>query len=376
MIEEKFANRRCRLLLAKALWFILALVVVIIVVSRVDSSTLLPAEPRHLWPLVWPLSFYALLCWLGDLCLSRYEERYWQRAVHLMQQGVYDEADDIPALQPVASMLQSNQLQSEREARQISWIMQHIPGGLVAIDRDAVISLYSCPALTGLAIEPVHMVGQNVGAFHRLIGVAESDSLLLDALHNGNHSRCTRLINGHYYEAINSPLYDETGEINGALCLFVDADERIRQEKAVQHLEQMKLVGGLSASLGHEIRNPLAIVRGHLQLLSQQEEQQAFQRQFAVMLEQIDRINGMLEEFLGLAREAQAHRQPASLSSIVQRLHPMLESEARLRDITLELQLEAVPDLELDTAAMQQLLLNLYRNALEATPTGGHVGIL
>lgn len=143
----------------------------------------------------------------------------------------------------------------------------------------------------------------------------------------------------------------------------------------LEQLEKAQMVGQLAASLSHEIRNPLAIVRGHLQFLGTTEEQAAKKAQYELMIEQLDRVNTLLHDFLGVAKANLKQPQLVSLSSIISRLQPMLVSEAYQAGINLKIVLEEVPKLLLHSDDIQQMLLNLYRNALEATHQGDTVTI-
>ena len=258
---------------------------------------------------------------------------------------------------------------------QITWLMENIPGGLIAIDNQETITFFSCPAFKELGCTPANMLGNHISEFHQRFGLQGDASPLLEALHKGTKSRRVSQRLGRYFEAVNTPLVSEQGQIQGAVCFFNDVTERILQERELKRLERAQLVGQLAASLSHEIRNPLAVVRGHLQFLGETEEQEALRGQCELMIEQLDRVNVMLQGFLDLAKERLKQSTSDSLSAIVASLRPMLESEAYLTGVKLRLELSDTPVFQMCPDDIQQLLLNLYRNALEATPTGGEVRI-
>lgn len=266
-------------------------------------------------------------------------------------------------------------LSLQMEQAQITWVMENVPGGLIAIDDKEIITFFSCPAFKELGCTPSNMLGKHISAFHQRFGAPTETSPLLEALHKGIESRRVSHRLGRYFEAVNNPLLDEQGEIQGAVCLFIDVTERVLQDRELKRLENAQMVGQLAASLSHEIRNPLAVVRGHLQFLGATEEQAALRGQYEMMIEQLDRVNIMLQDFLDLAKERLKQSAPDSLSTIIARIRPMLESEAYLAGVTLTIELEETPEFLLCADDIQQLLLNLYRNALEATPAGGEVSI-
>jgi len=258
---------------------------------------------------------------------------------------------------------------------QITWVLENIPGGLIIIDRNEIITFFNCPAFKELGCTEDNMLGNHISAFHQRFGLSSESSPLLEALHKGIKARRISHRLSRYFEAVNQPLYSEQGEIQGAACLFIDVTERVLQQRELERLEKVQMVGQLAASLTHEIRNPLTVVRGHLQFLSATEQRSDLCQQYELLIEQLDRVNSMLQDFLDLAKERL--RQPTldSLTAIVNRIRPMLESEAHLAGLNLQVELEDTPEFLMCPDDIQQLLLNLYRNAVEATAAGGTVRV-
>lgn len=78
-------------------------------------------------------------------------------------------------------------------------------------------------------------------------------------------------------------------------------------------LDRLNTLGEMAAGVGHEVRNPMTTVRGYLQLLKQRPEFVAYARHFNLMIEELDRMNGIITEFLSLgsAKEAPPNRRRA-----------------------------------------------------------------
>ena len=94
--------------------------------------------------------------------------------------------------------------------------------------------------------------------------------------------------------------------INEYACLvtmFIDITERRQMEKDIARLDRLNLIGEMAASIGHEIRNPMTVVRGFIQLLNEQQCYQKDKLYFDLMLEELDRANGIISEYLGMARD-------------------------------------------------------------------------
>lgn len=138
----------------------------------------------------------------------------------------------------------------------------------------------------------------------------------------------------------------------------------------ISRLDQLHLLGQMVVSMAHEIRNPMTTVRGFLQLLSAKPDCVQYQSQYALMIDELDRVNDILTEFLSLSKDKRLNLQQISLNSIVTHLLPLISSDALLRDQEIFTELGSVPDLALDEPEISQLILNLTRNGLEAMPAG------
>lgn len=159
------------------------------------------------------------------------------------------------------------------------------------------------------------------------------------------------------------------------ICMDVDITERKHWERELQRLDRLNLVGQLAASIGHEVRNPMTTVRGYLQFLRNKDETKSIYRQLDIMIEEIDRANSIITEFLALAKNKTINPERRNLNDIINILAPLLEANALSGNHSLILYLSDIPELLLDEKEIRQLILNLACNAFEAMVTGGNVTI-
>jgi signal transduction histidine kinase len=96
---------------------------------------------------------------------------------------------------------------------------------------------------------------------------------------------------------------------------------------------------------------------------------------FNLMIEELDRGNAIITEFLSLTKDKIVQLDLKNLNSIVSNLFPLLQAQAMEQDKNIEVRLEKVPDLLLDEKEIRQLMLNLVRNGLEAMAPGGTLTI-
>ena len=159
------------------------------------------------------------------------------------------------------------------------------------------------------------------------------------------------------------------------LSILKDISEKKRYEQEIARLDRLNLVGKMAASIGHEIRNPMTSVRGFLQIFSQ-ENASDNKVYYDLMIEELDRANGIITEFLSLAKDKTADLQPRSLAYIIARIKPMLEAEALLHGKHVEIVSGKDVQLLLDENEIRQMILNLVRNGMDAMIPGGTVTII
>ncbi|MDF9409805.1 PAS domain S-box protein [Pelotomaculum isophthalicicum JI] len=170
----------------------------------------------------------------------------------------------------------------------------------------------------------------------------------------------------------------DTIEVSNEPCLMVvinDITERKQMEKEMARLERLNLVGEMAAGIGHEIRNPMTTVRGFLQMLDRKKEYVQHKHYFNLMIEELDRANTIITEFLTMAKGKPVDLKPHNLNQIVQTLFPLIQADAMNSDKNIEAELAEIPDLRLDEKEIRQLILNLVRNGLEAMAAGGKLTI-
>lgn len=155
------------------------------------------------------------------------------------------------------------------------------------------------------------------------------------------------------------------------------ADERRRDQKALQEADKLVTIGQLSAGLAHEIGSPLQILAGRARnLQSRAGDAEEVRRLAPIMVQQCDRIARIVEQLLQYARRKTAHSAEVDLLATARIVVDLLLLEAKRRSVTLGLHAEtALPAISADADQLQQLVMNLVNNALQATATGGHVDV-
>lgn len=169
------------------------------------------------------------------------------------------------------------------------------------------------------------------------------------------------------FYATTSPITKmHTNENIGAVIIVQDITELEALRMELNHVERLGLVGQMAASITHEIRNPMAVVRGFLQLM-REKSPASLEHYYRIVMEELDRANGIINDFLSLAQNRVVKMELYRLHEIISELTPLLWADANLRGQSIEVRLdENAPLLMLNHKEIKQLILNLGRNAMEA----------
>ncbi len=176
------------------------------------------------------------------------------------------------------------------------------------------------------------------------------------------------------------PLPTERPDEIGQLALSFEAahatvaSERRRRTEA----ERLALLGRMATSLAHEVRNPLAAIRLHAQLLEGASDSERRVSQQLIESETA-RIEGLVSQWLHYARPSPPRLLPVNLHALQQRTCQLLQPQARHAGVHL-VQASVVDDPSPmvlgDADRLHQALSNLVLNAIQATPAGGEVGLV
>lgn len=137
--------------------------------------------------------------------------------------------------------------------------------------------------------------------------------------------------------------------------------------------EKLSVAGQLAAGVAHEIRNPLTVISGYLQLMKQDVMNKGM---IDIMLAEVNRINLIMNEFLFLAKPAEPKLALHSIRDIIGDVLLFFEAQAAASRVTLRLDCpEELPLLACDQNQLKQVFVNILKNALEAMADGGEIDI-
>ena len=153
-------------------------------------------------------------------------------------------------------------------------------------------------------------------------------------------------------------------------------EARRRMERGLQNADKLITLGQLSAVMAHEIGSPLQVLEGRARALKKHAEDPASTRRTADMLvEQTERITRIVGQMLSITRRRVPLRSAVNVEVSVRSVVALLELEARRRQVRFDVQRTGPASVMADGDQLQQVALNLLRNALEASPPEGTVTV-
>jgi two-component system, NtrC family, sensor histidine kinase PilS len=161
----------------------------------------------------------------------------------------------------------------------------------------------------------------------------------------------------------------------GTLVVFQDLTEMRRLENELERIDRLASLGRMSAQLAHEIRNPLASMRGSAQLLAGDlSNSVASSRLARLIMREADRLAGLVEGYLKLARPPPPVKQTVRIDQAIRETVEMLKADAAMAGVSIELAVTPLES-EVDAGQLKQVLINLLRNAVTATEGRGRIRV-
>ncbi|MDA8415239.1 MAG: ATP-binding protein [Desulfobacteraceae bacterium] len=269
--------------------------------------------------------------------------------------------------------LQKNIINYEELSQLNTMIVSNIETGLLTTNVQGRIRVFNpyAEALTGISQEdaydkPIGLIFPELA--HHFEAVTDTvrgelDYVSRDGLH---------LVFG--YSVV--PLGDAQKGTASVIFNFRDITGMRRLQEALKRADRLAALGELSARMAHEIRNPLAAMRGSVQMLS---EQGAIGdndgRLLSIVLRESDRLNKLITDFLAYARPSSPHKSPMDLRQLAEDIHLLLLSDSRFTSIEIVNLIPPQVKINADTHQISQVLMNLLSNSADAMPDGGRIEI-
>lgn len=151
----------------------------------------------------------------------------------------------------------------------------------------------------------------------------------------------------------------------------------LRVEKQVWHAERLAAIGRLASGLAHEINNPINGVRNCIYAIKSDPDNKVQTLEYLDMMDEgLTHASGVIEKLLGFARKQQSGLAPVVLNDAVESVIRLVNFKLGQKNITLEKELaDGLPPVMADRQLIQEVIMNLLINAVDAVPDGGLIQV-
>ncbi|HDR7644806.1 ATP-binding protein [Bacillus mycoides] len=149
----------------------------------------------------------------------------------------------------------------------------------------------------------------------------------------------------------------------------------VEMMNSMEETENLAVIGTMSTTIAHEIRNPLTALKGFTQI--QKERNPEDTMSYEIMLQEIERINGFVSELMLLGKPKPTNYEWCNIGEILLYVVQLMESYATQYKVKFNLQVDGnLPVINGDDKQLKQVLLNIIKNGIESMPGGGNIQIL
>ncbi|MDQ1318221.1 MAG: two-component system, NtrC family, sensor histidine kinase HydH [Candidatus Poribacteria bacterium] len=256
-------------------------------------------------------------------------------------------------------------------------IVESMTNGLISVDHSGIITTINQTASQILGIDRLDAEKRHISE------VFKSDRCSIDELLSSRKSVIEKEIacqNSSGYVPLSisiSPLKDERGKIIGAVIILRDLREIKELQERIYRNERLASLGRLAAGVAHEIRNPLSSIRGFAQYFQDKFSPQTNDRKYSTaMVNEVDRLNRIIEALLDLARPMEPNLLSYSIEDVLNHAIQLVQADLDMKKVEIVKHIQDnIPDILMDRDQMIQVILNILLNGMDAIDDGGKITI-
>ena len=257
-------------------------------------------------------------------------------------------------------------------------IVQHMPIGLVAIDNNDNVTSVNQVAKSILYIEDKEVIGKNAERvlpeeLWQMLNSLDDEKRIIERDIDCKVSKGKVIP----IEVGATLLNDENGTFLGYVLLLKDLSEVRSLRKEIARSQRLASVGRLAAGVSHEIRNPLSSIKGFATYFKERYHDVPENQQISdLMIQEVDRLNRVVGQLHEFARPITISKKSIQLRTFIENSLKLIERQASENDIEIQSNITLkVESASIDPDRINQVLLNLYLNAIESMGTGGKLKV-
>jgi two-component system cell cycle sensor histidine kinase/response regulator CckA len=254
----------------------------------------------------------------------------------------------------------------------LTLLLSGAPLILFAFDRRGIVTLSEGRGLEGLGFRPKELLGRSVFELYAddPVSLANAHRVLA-----GEEFRVTSHLGRVVLESVFTPIRDAAGDVDGAIGVSIDVSERETMHRRLLQAERLASMGTLSATIAHEINNPLTYVIGNLDLLAKSllsvdtPAASDLARWVNLASEGTDRVRRIVRGLQAFSRHEEGRAEPTDVRAVLKRALEITDNEVRHR-ARVVLHWDLVPAVVGNDLRLCQVFVNLLMNAAQAIPEG------
>jgi two-component system sensor histidine kinase HydH len=247
-------------------------------------------------------------------------------------------------------------------------VVENMPVGLIALDADRRIASVNQAAESLLQVPLMQIIGKSTvdilpGQVSRILDDVESSGKTIEREMDCRFpdERTVPL------DVSVSPLQSDDAFL-GYIILCRDLTEVQTLKREIERSRRLASIGRLAAGVAHEIRNPLSSIKGFATYFKERYEDIPEDKKTAeIMVQEVERLNRVISQLLEFARPVTIQKKPVAIQTLTRHSLKMIEADARAKNIKISSNIPSdLRDIAIDADRINQALLNLYLNAIEA----------
>ncbi|MCK6478905.1 MAG: PAS domain-containing protein [Planctomycetes bacterium] len=285
-------------------------------------------------------------------------------------------------LSPLSPDLPGLPTGSPEAERTLKALLENVPAGIALATADQ--KLVECNRgfreMLGLADGPI----EGLSCYALLAGVGSpcTDCPSHLVFEGGIEARCRPSFvrsDGRrvYFDLRSFPLRNSEGKVTHELKYVRDVTPEVEREREFEDHRRLAVVGEMAARVAHEVKNPLAGMRGALQVLASRRPAGDPEKEIlGEVVAHIDRLDVTVRDLLSFSRPSQARLEPTLPADVGEAVISLLRSSPEIDGVDLRFERGAAPEVPLDRQQMVQVLTNLLQNAVQSLRPGDDRTIL
>jgi two-component system sensor histidine kinase PilS (NtrC family) len=248
-------------------------------------------------------------------------------------------------------------------------LIESLPSGLFTTDLSGTILIFNKAAEHITGVSRTDAAGKNISSLFPFIRSAAETERAEGKILVGGVLRTMGLSV--------SASRDASGNKTGYICIFQDITELKNMEEELKHKETLAAIGELSANMAHEIRNPLASLKGSIEILKEGTlTKDHGEKLMNIAINEMDRLNKIITDFLTYSRPRQPEFFKFDLHAVLDETIDLLKNAIVNRDgIIIKKDFEGPNEMVADSQKLRQVFLNLGMNAIESLRSAGQLTI-